>query len=84
MARARFGGVTFLERRKGSGTASMDRRKSYVDVMERVLGNSLPSDVPTRPCRFMTHLNTSRWSVGSAVSEICVSVLDGLDDRQGN
>jgi hypothetical protein len=76
MVRARFGGVTFLERRKGFGTASMDRRKSYVDVVERVLGNLLPSVAPIGSRRFVTHLNTSLCAAGSTVSEIYVSVLD--------
>ena len=83
MVRAPFGTVTFLDRRKGFGAASMDRRKSYVDVVERVLGNSLPSVGPIGSRRFVTHLNTSLCAVGSTVSEICVSVLDRPDHRRG-
>lgn len=83
MVRARFGGVTFLERRKGFGTASMDRRKSYVDVVERVLGNLLPFVAPIESRRFVTHLNTTLRAVGSTVSEIYVSVLDRPDPCRG-
>jgi hypothetical protein len=75
-------GVTFLERRKGFGTASMDRRKSYVDVVERVLGNSLPTGAPIGAGRFVAHLNTSLWTVGSTVWEIYVSVRP--EDRRGH
>jgi hypothetical protein len=67
--------VTFLERRKRFGTATIDRRKSYVDIAERVLRNSLPSAVPIGSRRFVTHLNTS-LRAGSTISEILVSVLD--------
>ena len=84
MVRAPFWGVTFLERRKGFGTPSMDRRKSFVDVVERVLGNSLASCAPIGSRRFVTHLNTSLCAVGSTVSEICVSVLDRPDPRRGH
>jgi hypothetical protein len=72
----------FLERRKGFGTASMDRRKSYVDVMERVLGNSLPSSGPRRPRFFVSDHQFGRWTVGSTISEIQVTVLDSIDDHR--
>jgi len=62
----------------------MDRRKSYVDVVERVLGNSLPSGAPSRSRRFIVQLNTGLCTVGSTVSEIYVSGLDRLDDRRGH
>lgn len=67
--------MTFLERRKGFGTASMDRRKSYVDVMERVLGNSLPSGSPVEPRRFIPDFRLRRWTVGSTVSNIEIVLL---------
>ena len=67
--------VTALERRKGFGTPVIDRRKSYVDIVERVLGNSLPAAAPIGARRFVTHLNTSQWRVGSTVAEIYVFVL---------
>ena len=82
MVRARLGVVTFLERRKGFGTAAIDRRKSYVDVVERVLGNSLPAVAPIGARRFVTHLNTSLWRVGSTVAEIYVFVLHQPDHRR--
>jgi hypothetical protein len=71
--------VTFFERRKGFGTASMDRRKSYVDVMERVLGNSLPSSTPRRSRFFASAFHLGSWTVGSTISEIHVTVLDRID-----
>jgi hypothetical protein len=63
--------VTFLERRKGFGASTMDRRKTYVDVMERVLGNSLLSDRPSDPNSFTKPTTT----LGSTVSEIQVTML---------
>ena len=81
MVRARLRVVTFLERRKGFGTAAIDRRKSYVDVVERVLGNSLPAVAPIGALRFVTHLNTSLWRGGSTVAEIYVFVLHQPGDR---
>jgi hypothetical protein len=74
--------VTFLERRKGFGTASLDRRKSYVDVMERVLGNSLPPDVPSQPRVFVSGFHAGQWTMGSTVSEIQVSILDSTQTRR--
>jgi hypothetical protein len=70
--------VTFLERRKGFGTASMDRRKSYVDVVERVLGSFLPSGAPRQPGYFVSEFHLGHWSVGSTVSEIHIFVLDSI------
>ena len=83
MVRAHFGSVTFLERRQGVGKASIDRRKSFVDVVERVLGNSPPPVAPIGSRRFVTHLNTSLLA-GSTISEIFVSVLDRPSRRRGH
>ena len=74
--------VTFLERRKGFGTAPLDRRKSYVDVMERVLCNSLPSEMASRPRAFVSDFQAGRWTVGSTVSEIHVFVLDSFNTKR--
>lgn len=82
MVRAHVGVVTFPERRKGFGTAAIDRRKSYVDVMERVLGNSLPAAAPIGARRFVTYLNTTLWRVGSTVAEIYVFVHHQPDHRR--
>ncbi len=71
----------FLERRKGFGEATMDRRKTYVDVMERVLGNSLPTDFPPDPGSF-TIAAARESTIGSTVCEIQVTVLDSMDDRR--
>ena len=81
MVRAHSPNVTFLERRQSVGATSIDRRKSYVDVVERVLGNSLPSAAPIGSRRFVTHLTTSLWT-GSTISEIFVSVLDRPNHRR--
>jgi hypothetical protein len=74
-------GVTFLERRKGFGTASMDRRKSYVDVLERVLGNLFPSTGGRVRSFFLSDVKARRSTVSSTVSEIQVFMLDSRDER---
>jgi hypothetical protein len=74
MRRARLLFLSFLERRKGLGAATMDRRKTYVDVMERVLGSSLLSDLSMHPYSF----SARTVAVGSTVSEIQVTMLDRI------
>jgi len=74
--------VTFLERRKGSGIASIDRRKSYVDVIERVLGNQVPSSDLAGFRRFDPHRAAGSSTVGSTISEVQVSILDSIKDTR--
>jgi hypothetical protein len=74
--------VAFLERRKGAGTASIDRRKSYVDVIERVLGNQVPTSAITKSRRLFSDTWSVTSSVGSTVSEVQVSVLDSIEDAR--
>lgn len=57
----------------------MDRRRTYVDVVERVLSASLPMDKPQTPGRFLRDLTIGRSLVGSTISEIHVSILDGIE-----
>jgi hypothetical protein len=75
--------VTFLERRKGSGTASIDRRKSYVDVIERVLGNQVPTSAVTKSRRFVWNTSSVRPGV-STVSEVQVSIFDSIEDARNH
>ncbi len=49
----------------------MDRRKTYVDVMERVLGSSLLSEGPT----YRNSFSAPTMILGSTVSEIQVTML---------
>jgi hypothetical protein len=76
--------VAFLERRKGSGTASIDRRKSYVDVIERVLGNQVPTSAVTKSRRLFSNTWSVQSSVGSTVSEVQVSILDSTEDTRNH
>ena len=71
--------MTFVERRKGFGQRTLDRRRSYVDIVERVLGNSLPLDLPQRPLPLFRDVSVGRSKRGSTISEIHVSILDGID-----
>jgi hypothetical protein len=70
-----FGLVTFVERRKGDGKPTLDRRRSYIDVVERVLGSSLPSEA-ARPQSIFKRLDVGQSVIGSTVSEVQVYVLD--------
>ena len=76
--------VAFLERRKGSGTASIDRRKSYVDVIERVLGNQVPTSAVTKSRRLFSNTWSVKSNVGSTVSEVQVSILDSIEDARNH
>jgi hypothetical protein len=68
--------VTFVERRKGDGYRTLDRRRSYIDIVERVLGSSLPSEI-SRPQRLFTRLDIGQSVIGSTVSEVQVYLFDG-------
>jgi hypothetical protein len=48
----------------------MDRRRSYVDVMERVLGTSGPSNIPGGKSK------VSDFVIGRSKSTVYFSVLD--------
>ena len=76
--------VAFLERRKGAGTASIDRRKSYVDVIERVLGNQVPTSAVTKSRRLFSNTWSVKSNVGSTVSEVQVSILDSIEDARNH
>ena len=68
--------VTLFDRRKGHGEPTLDRRRTYVDVMERVLG----SDTLTRARqqnRFARPLYVAGAAVGTAFTGIEVRLLDG-------
>jgi hypothetical protein len=71
-------GVTLFDRRKGYGAHSLDRRRSYVDIMERVLGNQFLSARPRQRDRFLTDVHLATMPLGTAVSSIEVTVLDSI------
>jgi hypothetical protein len=73
--RAVFDGVAFLERRKGDAHRTLDRRRTYIDVIERVLGSCLPSEIVRHPSIF-TRLEFGQSVVGSTVSEVQIDFLD--------
>lgn len=72
--------MTFVERRKGDGHRTLDRRRSYIDVVERVLGSFLPSQTPTRGALF-ARVEIGQTVVGSTISEVQVFLL-GDDPTQ--
>jgi hypothetical protein len=78
MGRAAGPLVGFIERRKGDGQPTLDRRRTYIDVVERVLGSTLPSDV-FRPNGFFTRFEVGQSIIGSTVSAVEIHLLDELD-----
>ena len=70
--RAVFILVTFIERRKGDSQRTLDRRRTYIDVVERVLGSFLPSEIARPPTSF-TRFDIGQ--IGSTVSEVQVYLL---------
>lgn len=72
---ALFTFVTFVERRKGDGYRTLDRRRTYIDVVERVLGTSLPSE-GTRSARLFVRFSVGQLVIGSTISEVQVYLFD--------
>jgi hypothetical protein len=71
--------VTSFERRKGSGGRHLDRRRTYIDIMERVLGSRMLSPQSRQRSRFaQIDLVTSPFA--AAVSSVEVRVLDSIDE----
>jgi hypothetical protein len=75
--------VAFFDRRKGSGEPTMDRRRTYVDIMERVLGNDLLSQRPRQRSRFMHAVVFAGAGFGTAVTSVEVRILDSTEDEHG-
>ena len=72
--------VVFVERRKGDRHHTLDRRRTYIDVVERVLGTSLPSEAWRYTTSF-TRVVFGQVVIGSTVSEVQVSFLDDVTRR---
>ena len=70
--------MAFVERRKGDGHRTLDRRRTYIDVVERVLGSALPLRT-LHDLRLFKRLQFGQSVVGSTVSEVQVRLLVDLD-----
>lgn len=70
--------VTLFDRRKGSIEPTLDRRRTYVDVMERVLGNDALSRARQHN-RFEYQITAG--NVGTTVTSIEVQLLDRYHDE---
>lgn len=66
-----------FDRRKGYREHTLDRRRTYVDIMERVLGSEMLSRPPTQE-RFSKDINIIGASLGTAVTSVEVRVLDNI------
>jgi hypothetical protein len=70
--------VVFVERRKGDGHRTLDRRRTYIDVVERVLGSTFPPWNLRQP-RLFKHFQIGQSVFGSTISEVQVRLLVNLD-----
>jgi hypothetical protein len=60
--------------------ADLDRKPSYVDVLERVLHTSHLSDQESQPHGRLTDLTVTPGIAGSRTAAVHVTVLDGACD----
>jgi hypothetical protein len=73
--------VAFFDRRKGYGPHTVDRRRTYVDIVERVLGTEMLTARPRQPRRFTRGFRIAGATVGSAAAAVEVRVLDNSRDE---
>jgi hypothetical protein len=70
--------MAMFERRSGGGVPSLDRRKTYMDILERVMGCSIPTVAWERRSLLLSEL-TFAGPVGIATATaVHVTVLDGI------
>jgi hypothetical protein len=72
--------VAFLERRKGYAEPTVDRRRSYVDIVERVLGATILPETPRQLGRFARTIELAEGTLTAAVTAVEVRVLDTSDE----
>ena len=66
-----------FERRKGDGVRHLDRRRTYMDVLERVLGSGMLSQRSPQRSRF-EQVNLVTPPFAAAVASVEVRVLDSI------
>ena len=67
-----------FERRKGYGVRHLDRRRTYIDIMERVLGTETLSQRPRQRSRFARQVNLVTPPFAAVVASVEVRVLDSI------
>jgi len=72
--------VALFERRKGYGDAILDRRRTYVDILERVLAGQIRSDRARERSRFLRRVKIGRSALNGAVGSVEVQLLDDIDE----
>ena len=72
--------MALFERRKGYGDAIVDRRRTYVDIMERVLGVHILSERLIQRGRFLPRVNIGASALYGRVASVEVQLLDSIDD----
>ena len=68
-----------FERRKGDGVRHLDRRRTYMDIMERVLGSGMLSQRSRQRSHFR-QVNLVTPPFAAAVPSVEVRVLDSIDE----
>ena len=71
--------VASFDRRKGYGEPTLDRRRTYVDVMERVLGRDRVARAGQHN-RFARQITLAGAAVGTSITAIEVSLIDGSQE----
>ena len=71
--------MTAFDRRKGYGAPTLDRRRTYVDVMERVLGRDRLARARQHN-RFDRQIDLAGATIGTAITGIEVCLVDGTAD----
>ena len=73
--------MALFDRRKGYGEYTLDRRRSYVDVVERVLGSDILLRRPHQRNRFAREIQIAGTATGMTVACVEVRILDGIAGR---
>jgi hypothetical protein len=67
--------VALFERRRGSSEPILDRRRTYVDIMERVLGVGVFAEQPPGPGRFARVIPLS-GAPSTAITAVEVQMIE--------
>ncbi len=70
--------TAMFDRRTSGGKPTVDRRKTYVDIIERVLGSSLPTGRPARSTTRFREVSFGTTIAWASTSSVQVTVLDHI------
>ena len=78
-----FHRAAMFDRRIAGSTPALDRRRSYVDVIERVLAGSLPFGRNERGQLVLSDISFGRAAAFASASSVQVTLLNGIEDDEG-